>query len=502
MKINSKLEIQNISKSFPGVKALNQISFNIAKNSIHALVGENGAGKSTLIKIISGVYRPDEGQIKIDGKEVNFEKPLDAIKAGISTIYQELSVIDDLTIAQDLFFGEENNYTKFGFINFRKMNGDAKKLLQDMNFDFNVAKKVSSLSVSEKQQLEIAKALNKNSSIILMDEPTSALSDKEIENLFKLIRQLKNKGISIIYISHHLDEIFKICDFATILRDGSVIDTLEIVDTQALKDEMVQKMVGKDLSSIKTNRFRKIKSENIVLELKNYSTSDGVRDIDLKLNYGEVLGIYGAVGSKRTELVKSIFTGKNRITGKLYINSKLVINNDPAKSISNKMGFLPEDRKEEGLFLNLSISKNIPFIFYRSKTKFGFLKQRAGLNKTKEYISLLNIKTPSVYQIVENLSGGNQQKVVLAKLLAADCDILILDEPLIGIDIGTKNELLNLINNIANEGKSVIIISSELLELIRICDRLLIMRNGKIIKEMKENFNQEEIISFAIGGKN
>lgn len=498
---NYILEIDNISKYFPGVQALKKVSFKIKKNTVHALVGENGAGKSTLIKILSGVYTPEEGEIRIDRNKVIFKNPADSLKSGVSTIYQELSVVDDLTIAQDLFFGEERGFSRFGFINFRKMNYEASKLMDNLGFTFNVTKKVNSLAVSEKQQLEIAKAVNKNAKIILMDEPTSALSDKEIENLFKIIKKLKEKGVSIIYISHHLDEIFNICDYVTVLRDGMIVDTLEVENTQVLKNKVVNQMIGKDLSKIKTNRFKKINSDEIVLEVKDFSTSNGVKNVSFKLRYGEVLGIYGTVGSKRTELFKSIFTGQNKIEGQLYSKSKLILNTNPEKSIAGKLGFLPESRKEEGIFFGLPISKNIPFILYSRESRLGFLKQKKGLEVTKKFINLLNIKTPSPHQIAANLSGGNQQKVVLAKLLAANCDILILDEPLIGIDVGTKNELLDIINDLANEGKSIIIISSELLELLRISDRILIMRNGEIIKEMIENFDQEEIISYAIGGK-
>lgn len=498
---NFILEVSGVSKFFPGVQALKSVSFKIRKNTIHALVGENGAGKSTIIKILSGIYKPEEGKIRIDNNSVSFDKPADSLNSGIATIYQELSVIDDLTISQDLFFGEEDKFSRGGFINFRKMNLQARKVLDSLGFNFNVSKKVGTLSISDKQQLEIAKAVHKNAKIILMDEPTSALSDKEVENLFKIIKRLKGNGVSIIYISHHLDEIFNICDYVTVLRDGMVIDTMPVENTQALKDRVVKEMVGKDLSEIKTNRYRKIDSSKVVLELQDYSTSNGVSGVNLRLKYGEILGIYGTIGSRRTELFKSVFTGQNKGSGKLFINSELVENNNSEKSIEDKLGFLPENRKEEGIFSGLPIVKNIPFILYKTESRLGFLKQKKGLKVTEDYIKLLNIKTPSPFQVVENLSGGNQQKVVLAKLLAANCDILILDEPLVGIDVGTKNEFLDIMNEIANKGKSIIMISSELPELLRISDRVLIMRNGKIIKEVTHDFDQEEIISYAIGGK-
>jgi len=334
---NYILEIDNISKYFPGVQALKNVSFNIKRNTVHALVGENGAGKSTLIKILAGVYTPEEGEIKIDGNNVSYKTPADSLKSGISTIYQELSVVDDLTIAQDLFFGEESIFSRGGFINFKKMNNEAKKVLNNLGFNFNVTKKVNSLSVSEKQQLEIAKAVNKNAKIILMDEPTSALSDKEIENLFTIIKKLKEKGVSIIYISHHLDEIFNICDYVTILRDGMVIDTLEVENSQEVKDKVVNEMIGKDLSKIKTNRFRKINSDEVVLEVKDFSTSNGVKNASFKLKYGEVLGIYGTVGSKRTELFKSIFTGQNKIGGQIYSKTKLILNTNSEIAIADKL---------------------------------------------------------------------------------------------------------------------------------------------------------------------
>jgi ABC-type sugar transport system ATPase subunit len=501
MENNFILEVNNISKFFPGVQALKSVSLKIRKNTIHALVGENGAGKSTLIKILSGVYKPEEGSIKINNENVSLNSPFESLKYGIATIYQELSVIDDITIAQDLFFGEEDKFSKFGFINYRKMNIKASEILESHGFNFFVSEKVGTLSVSAKQQLEIAKAVSKNAKIILMDEPTSALSDNEIDNLFKIIKRLKERDVSIIYISHHLDEIFRVCDYVTVLRDGMVIDTLKVKDNQILKNAIVKKMVGKDLSTIKTNRYKKIDSHKTVLKIKDYSTNNGVKKVNLELKYGEVLGIYGTLGSKRTELFKSIYTGQNMISGELFINDKSMKESSSLESISNNLGFLPEDKKEEGLFLQLSISKNIPFILYRKESRFGFLKQNKGLKVTKHYINLLNIKATSPFQIIENLSGGNQQKVVLAKLLAANSDILILDEPLVGVDVGTKNELLNIINDLANEGKSIIMISSELPELLKISDRVLIMKNGEIIKEVCENFDQQEIISYAVGGK-
>ena len=499
--INSVLDIEGISKSFPGVRALNDVSFSVRNNCIHGLVGENGAGKSTLIKVISGVYHPEEGVIKIGGTPVHFATPRDSLRSGISTIYQELSVIDDLTVAQDLFFGEEKSFMKFGFINYKLMNVEAEKVLQQAGFNLNPAVKVSTLTVSEKQQLEIAKAISKNAKIILMDEPTSALSDREVGFLFSDINRVKQTGVSIIYISHHLDEIFNICDFVTILRDGEVVDTLEVIDTPGFKDEVINKMVGKKIANIRTNRFRKIHSKDAVLELVDYCTATGVKSVNLTLYHGEVLGIYGGLGSKRTELFKSIFTGRDRSSGRIILKGTEVEGYDVSDSIARGVGFLPEDKKEEGLFLNLAISQNVPFILYDKESSFGFLKQKTGLRVTEEYRKLLDIKTPSLNQIVTFLSGGNQQKVVLAKLLAAKCEILILDEPLVGIDVGTKNEILDIINNLANEGKSIVVISSELPELMRISDRILIIRNGSIVKEIVEDFNQEEIISYAVGGR-
>jgi len=498
---NSVLDIENISKSFPGVQALKKVSFSVKRNCIHGLVGENGAGKSTLIKIISGVYHPEEGVIKIGGAPVHFATPRDSLRFGISTIYQELSVIDDLTVAQDLFFGEERRFMNLGFINFKRMNEEAKKVLRHANFDLNPSVKVGTLSVSEKQQLEIAKAISKNVKIILMDEPTSALSDREVGFLFRDINRVKQSGVSIIYISHHLDEIFNICDYVTILRDGEVVDTLEVLDSPDFKEEVINKMVGKKIANIKTNRFRKIHSDDKVLELFDYSTTTGVTSVNLYLHHGEILGIYGGLGSKRTELFKSIFTGRDRLSGKVILKGTEIVGYDISDSIDRGIGFLPEDKKEEGLFLNLAIIKNIPFILYDKESRLGFLRQKTGLMVTEEYRKLLDIKTPSLNQIVTFLSGGNQQKVVLAKLLAAKCEILILDEPLVGIDVGTKNEILDIINNLANEGKSVVVISSELPELIRISDRILIIRNGSIIKEVAGEFNQEEIISYAVGGR-
>jgi len=495
------LEIEGIHKSFPGVHALKDVSFTVKQNCIHGLVGENGAGKSTLIKILSGVYHADAGNINVNGKSVHFSNPRKSLNSGISTIYQELSVIDDLTVAQDLFFGEEKRFTKYGFIHFKQMNKESQTILRDIGFELDPSMKVRFLSVSEKQQLEIAKAISRNAKIILMDEPTSALSDREVGFLFNDIATIKQKGVSIIYISHHLDEIFNICDYVTVLRDGEVVDTLEVQNTKEFKDEIINLMVGKKIATIKTNRSREIFSDKKVLELVDYSTNTGVKSIHLSLYHGEILGIYGGLGSKRTELFKSIFTGNDKTSGKVLLNNIEIDKYNIASSIEEGIGFLPEDKKEEGLFINLPISKNIPFILYNKESRFGFLNQKQGTQVTEHFRKLLDIKTPSINQIVTYLSGGNQQKVVLAKLLAAKSNILILDEPLIGIDVGTKNEILDIINDLANEGKSIIMISSELLELMRISDRILVIRNGSIVKEIQENFNQEEIISYAVGGR-
>jgi ribose transport system ATP-binding protein len=473
----------------------------VRTHCIHGLVGENGAGKSTLIKILSGVYRSDTGRIRVDGTAAYFEKPRESLEAGIATIYQELSVIDDLTVAQDLFFGEEDRFIKRGFIGFKKMNEEAKGVLDNLGFVLDPTRKVGALSVSEKQQLEIAKAVSKKAKVLLMDEPTSALSDREVGFLFDKIKEIKGRGVSVIYISHHLDEVFNVCDYMTILRDGEVVDTLAVEDTQDFKDEVVNKMVGRKVAGIKTNRFRKIFSDKKVLAVRDYYTKSGVKGVSLDLHFGEVLGVYGALGSKRTELFKSVFTGRDKTSGEVLLRGKVLENYGVPQSIAEGLGFLPEDKKLEGLFMNLAISQNVPFILYDSESRFGFLKRKVGLQVTERYGKLLDIKTPSYNQIVAYLSGGNQQKVVLAKLLAAQCEILILDEPLVGIDVGTKNEILDIVNNLANEGKSIVFISSELPELIRVSDRILIMRNGSVVKEMRENFDQEEIISFAVGGR-
>jgi ribose transport system ATP-binding protein len=495
------LEVKGINKSFPGVQALKTVSFFVRQYSIHGLVGENGAGKSTLIKILAGVYQPEKGEIKINGAPVRFANPRESLELGISTIYQELSVIDDLTVAQDLFFGEEKNFSKYGLIRFKKMNENAQRLLHDVGFELDPSVKVRTLSVSEKQQLEIAKAISRNAKIILMDEPTSALSDREVGFLFNDIAKIKQKGVSIIYISHHLDEIFNICDYVTILRDGEVVDTLEVQNTSGFKEEIVNKMVGRRIAHIRTNRTRKVFSDEKVLDIVDYSTKTGVKAANLSLHLGEVLGIYGGLGSKRTELFKSLFTGKDKISGKVILKGTEIKDYGISTSIAEGIGFLPEDKKEEGLFLNLAISRNIPFILYDRESRFGFLKQKTGIHVSEHFRKLLDIKTPSIHQIVTYLSGGNQQKVVLAKLLAAKCEILILDEPLIGIDVGTKNEILDIINNLANEGKSIVVISSELPELLRISDRILIIRNGTVVKEMRENFDEAEIIAYAVGGR-
>ena len=376
------LQIEDINKYFPGVHALKDVSFKIRKNTIHGLVGENGAGKSTLIKVLSGVYKSDSGSIFLEGNEVKFETPKDSFRAGISTIYQELSVINDLTVSQDMFFGYEKQFMKYGFINYKKMNKAAAVNLSKIGFNLDVTAKVETLSVSQKQQLEIAKSLMKNTKIILMDEPTSALTKNEVEKLFHDIQEIKQRGVSIIYISHHLDEVFEICDYVTVLKDGAVVDTEEIKKLN--KPEVVKMMVGKDIAGITTNRYRELVSDMVVLDVKNYSTSTGVKNVNFQLHLGEVLGIYGALGSRRTELLKSLYTGMHKTGGECSIRSKKLARYGVRKSIEEGMGFLPEDRKEEGNFLNLPILKNIPFIFYNKQTVFGFLRRKLGLKDNRE----------------------------------------------------------------------------------------------------------------------
>ncbi len=489
------LKMHHITKSFPGVLALDNVQFQLEKGEVHVLLGENGAGKSTLVKILSGAYQKTSGEILLFGKKINIKNPKHAMALGISIIYQELNLVSQLSVGENIFLGREP-MKSMGVVDFKKLYGDSQKIIDDLEVRIDTHTIVNNLSIAQQQMVEVAKALSLDAKIIIMDEPTSALTEQEIKELFKTINQLKEKGVSIIYISHRLEEIFEIGDRVTVLRDGKYVGTKNIKDIS--KPELIQMMVKRELNE----QFPKqeIKPGDEVLAVEGLSTSKKLKNISFSLFANEVLGIAGLMGSGRTELARAIF-GADKITdGKINIKGKPFKSVSPRHSISAGIGYLTEDRKSQGLILDLSLKENIILPSLNNFSRMGVLQTKSEKNVSEKYIKELRIKTPSINQKVMYLSGGNQQKVVISKWLCANVDILIFDEPTRGIDVGSKVEIYQLMNQLIVEGVGIIMISSELPEILGMSDRILIMREGAISGELKkEEATQEKILQYALG---
>lgn len=487
------LRMENISKSFPGVKALDDVRFNAYEGEVMALLGENGAGKSTLMKILSGVYTKDKGKILLNGKELEVLNPKDASDKGIAIIHQELNLVPNLTVYENIFLGREET-TTYKTLKKDYMIKEAKKLLDRLKVDIDPTLKINEISLAKQQMVEIAKALSLNTSVIIMDEPTDTLTDKEVDILFDVIRELKAEKKAIVYISHRLKEVFEICDRVTVLRDGKFID--ERLVSEIDEDEIIKLMVGRTLDEqfpyLKTN------TSEFVFEVKNL-TNKYVKNISFSLKRGEVLGISGLVGAGRSELGKTIFGLYPIDEGEMILEGKKVEFKSPKEAIENGIMYVTEDRKSEGLVLTMDVKSNITL---SSLDKF---KRALGLDKKKEerisedYRKKINIKTPTLTQKVKNLSGGNQQKVAIAKSLLTQPKVLILDEPTRGIDVGAKREIYDLLNAIKKEGHSVIMISSEMPEILGMSDRIIVMHEGKIKGELtKEEATSEKIMNYII----
>ena len=487
-------EMRGISKSFPGVKALNNVGFSGAEGEIRALVGENGAGKSTLMKILNGNYKKDSGVILIDGKEVEITDPQVADAHGITIIFQELNLVDELSIAENIFAGRLAKKGKL--VNWKELNEKAKVLLSRISFDVDPRKLVGSLTVAEKQMVEIAKALSRNSRIILMDEPSSTLTKKELDALFQIIRDLKKSGIAVIYISHRMEEIFEICETVTVMRDGQIIGTRDV--DKVSSDELVEMMVGREVSSAFPKRAAQIGEE--ILRVENLCRKDRKQNVSFNLHRGEVLGIAGLVGAGRTEIMRAIFGIDYINSMDVYVDNKKVKITNPASAKKHGIAFLTEDRKVEGLTLDFSVKSNIVAANLGSIATGGIFTNNKQENKiADEYIARTSIKTPHRNQKVGNLSGGNQQKVVVSKWLNTEPDILIMDEPTRGIDVGAKREIYEIINELAAQGKAVILISSELPEVLGMSDRVLVMKDDAIVAELTgDKINAVEVMRYAL----
>ena len=489
-----KLLMKEISKAFPGVKALDKVSFEVISGEIHSLIGQNGAGKSTLMGILNGITHPDEGEIFINEKSVTIDDPNDAFKLNLSIVHQEFALCNNSTVAENIFLGNEP-HNKFGIIDYSLMNKKAYELLKSINIDLNTNEIVGNLNTSQWQIIEICKALAKEPKFIVMDEPTASLDETQIENLFSIINTLKNNGIGIIYISHKLNEIIKISDRITVLKDGKI---KQIFDKKNVSENLlVQSMVGENISNKKkiNNQFQK--NENI-LETINLSYRNKFKNINLSLKKGEVLGLSGLLGSGANEILRCLFGIISEDNGKILFDNKELKINNPQDAVILGIGYIPADRKNEGLIQDNSIKDNSILTIFKKLTKFNFFNSRQASLITNDYIAKLNVRANDINNYVMNLSGGNQQKIVIAKWLAKNCKILLFDEPTRGIDVAAKAQIWKLINEFANAGGSVIVASNEIPELISGCNRIIAMQKSKIVNTYEQELFNEEQISLTI----
>ncbi|WP_088104762.1 ATP-binding cassette domain-containing protein [Halalkalibacter urbisdiaboli] len=492
------LEIQDVTRKFPGVIALKGVSFDIRRGEVHALVGENGAGKSTLMKILSGVQKPSSGQIFLDGKEVTFTSPKEAQELGISIIHQEFSLIPYLNSVENIFLGREIRKSG-GLLDKKTMRKKAEEVLTRLNAEIDVSKPVARLSVANQQFIEIAKAIAIDTKVLIFDEPTASLTGKEIDKLFDLIAMLKANGVTIIYISHHLEEILEMCDRLTCLRDGEFVGTRDVAG--CTKQDIVKMMVGREIKNAFPNRLSLENEEEQLLEVRNL-TNSVLKDVKFSLKKGEILGIAGLVGAGRTETVRALIGADPTREKEVYLDGVKVDIKSPTQALAHGIGLIPESRKTQGLILSTTVKRNITLpILKKVSKKIGFIDKKEEKNVVAQSIQDLLIKTPTMEQKVKFLSGGNQQKVVLAKWLNTDCKILIFDEPTRGIDIGAKEEIYKLMRRLVDEGMSIIMISSELPEILGMSDRVIVMHKGKMMSELDAaEATQEKVMHYATGG--
>ena len=492
------LEMLGITKTFSKVTALDNVDLRVKKGEIHALIGENGAGKSTLMKVLSGVYKPDTGTVKINGEKVTVKNPRDAIDKGVAIIYQELSLVSELDAIKNVMLGQEKN--KCQIISSKEENEFAGKYLDYVSRGSLASYKipVKKLSVAQQQMIDIAKALSYHSQIIVMDEPTDSLTNTEIETLFEIVRKLKEDGITVIYISHRLEELFELCDRVTVLRDGKYITDANIADID--KDWLISKMIGRDLKDTFPPRHRMASGE-VALEVEHL-TGDRFQDISFKLKKGEILGLGGLVGAGRTEVLRTIYGADKKKSGTVKVFGEEVNINHPSKALKYGFGFATEDRKTQGLFLNQDIRDNIAAAALNRVSKGGFVSGSQEKKMVEKYFKDLKVVAPDMNKVCKFLSGGNQQKVVLAKWLASECKILFLDEPTRGIDVGAKYEIYLLMDKLVQEGVSIVMISSEMPELMGMADRILVMHEGTLTGELgAQKFSEENIMKLASGEK-
>ncbi len=484
------LTMKDIDKSFPGVHALDHVNFEVRKGEVHALMGENGAGKSTLMKVLTGIYTKDSGSIVYEGKEVEFHNTRDAQDQGIVIVHQELNMLGHLTVAQNIFIGRE--FKKGIRIDDKKMNEEAEKLFKRLNIDIDPTEMMGNLTVGKQQMCEIAKAISHEAKVIIFDEPSAALTEAEIEELFKIIRDLRKQQLGIVYISHRMDEIKVITDRVTVMRDGTYVGTL--ITNDCTKDDIINMMVGRVIYEDPKTESSVAKDAPIVLKVENLNAGRMVQDVSFELHKGEILGFSGLMGAGRTETARAIFGADPKTSGTITINGKKVEINSPEDAVKCGIGYLSEDRKRYGIVVQKSVAENSTMATMENFVKGLFINKKAENKAAQDYVDSLATKTPGVDQLVVNLSGGNQQKVVIAKWLIRNCDILIFDEPTRGIDVGAKNEIYKLMNRLAEEGKSIIMISSEMTEILRMSDRIVVMCEGRKTGEIDISEASQEII--------
>lgn len=488
------LTMKGIDKSFPGVHALDHVDLEVRKGEVHALMGENGAGKSTLMKVLTGIYTKDSGTITYEGKEVEFHNTREAQEAGIVIVHQELNMLGHLTVAQNIFIGRE--FKKGISIDDKKMNEEAAKLFKRLNIDIDPTETMSNLTVGKQQMCEIAKAISHQAKVIVFDEPSAALTEAEIEELFKIIRDLREQQLGIIYISHRMDEIKVITDRVTVMRDGTYVGTL--ITKDCTKNDIINMMVGRVIYEDPKTHSMVPKGAPVVLKVSHLNAGKMVQDVSFELHKGEILGFSGLMGAGRTETARAIFGADPKESGEIWVNGKAVTINTPEDAVKHGIGYLSEDRKRYGIVVQKSVAENTTMASLKQFLNGIFINKKKEEKVAQEYVDSLATKTPGVDQLVVNLSGGNQQKVVIAKWLAKDCDILIFDEPTRGIDVGAKNEIYKLMNKLASEGKAIIMISSEMTEILRMSDRVIVMCEGKITGEIDiAEATQENIMNLA-----
>ena len=488
------LQMRGIDKSFPGVHALDHVDFDVRRGEVHALMGENGAGKSTLMKVLTGIYTKDSGSIIFDGREVEFHSPKEAQDAGIVIVHQELNMMNHLTVAQNIFIGRE--FMKGSIIDDARMNEESKKLFDQLGISIDPTEKMGNLTIGKQQMCEIAKAISHKAKVIVFDEPSAALTDAEIEELFKIIRDLRAQQMGIVYISHRMDEIKVITDRVTVMRDGGYVGTL--ISETCTKQDIISMMVGRVIYEEGKTQSAVPKDAPVVLKVEHLNAGKMVQDVSFELRRGEILGFAGLMGAGRTETARAVFGADPKESGDIYINGKKVQIRSPKDAVEHGIGYLSEDRKRYGIVLDKSVKENSTMAHLKNFVSGIFINQKKEIDATNEFIDKLKTKTPSVDQYLVNLSGGNQQKVVLAKWLVKNCDILIFDEPTRGIDVGAKSEIYHLMNELVAQGKSIIMISSEMPEILRMSDRIVVMCEGRKTAEIDiAEATQENIMHAA-----